>query len=293
MTIRVTSGRGIVHLDVTKPSGREARPDLVDRPGVLELLEGRAGRQPERHRAPGHRGERSPRGAATRAPRPRRPRRSGPRRQARPRRRIGHRTCAGIRAGSPSARAGPAGPSAAEGRVRPPGSARLVSPRNKRGPRRARRSPPGRPCPASRTPASSNSSRIAARYAASATSGARSPPSAAAASVGDRTDRAREQRIRVSRVDAAAGKDVGIGGERHRRGPMGQQRLEPVGPGPQQDDGRRRAWRDRVSAHRPSPNRRTNDQSHASGRYSQSRAGSRWNPSDPYNRWATVIDGSV
>ena len=54
---------------------------------------------------------------------------------------------------------------------------------------RASRPGSGPPTSASSTPASSNSSRIAATWAACAGSGARSPPSAAAASTGEMADR--------------------------------------------------------------------------------------------------------
>ena len=96
------------------------------------------------------------------------------------------------------------------------------------------RSDGGRATPTSsarRTPASSNSSRIAAMCAASATAGARSPPSATAASAGESTDRADQRRIRVRRIDPTAGEDVHVRRERHRRRPLGQQDLQPGRPG--------------------------------------------------------------
>ena len=49
-----------------------------------------------------------------------------------------------------------------------------------------------------------------------------------------------QTRIGVGRVDPPAREHVHVGRERHRRRPMGQQDLEPVGARPHQDDGRRR-----------------------------------------------------
>ena len=226
----VTPGRRLVHLDRAERPGRQPRPDLVDRAHVLELLERRARRQPQRQPAVGHRRRARRPAAATRARRPRRPRTTASRRRAAPRRRTAHRTGAGSRAASPSARAGS---SRSVRRRRSSASATLARRRlaaEQRGPRgvdaRGRGGRLGEQH--ARLLEQLADRRDVARPARPRARGRR--PSAAAASAGVTTDRAASDGSRIARVHPAAREDVRVGGERHRRRAMRQQRLEPVGP---------------------------------------------------------------
>ena len=135
-------------------------------------------------------------------------RRRPARRWAARRRRTWCRIGAAGSAASPSARAGRAGPSEAEDRA--PRRSRQTLLLRRQGPIEPPRSPAGTtaeslPPSASRIPASSKSSRIAATCAASAASGVRSPPNALAASDPDSMDRA----ARSGSVSAASTRPPG------------------------------------------------------------------------------------
>ena len=239
----------LVDLDRSeRPGARRARISSIDRACSScwrVVLVGSHIAEPAARPSP--RARRS--GAARRGPRPRRPRTSARRRPAAPRRRTGRRTGADSRAGSPSATAGRAGRSAGGGRDR--------RPRSRTSPSRAA-APTGRPrqghldapTSASSTPASSNSSRIAATWAASAASGRQ----VAADRSGRRARATRPSARRASGSASAAstrppGKTCMSGANAIVDGSMGQEGLETRRSRSKQDDGRRGARFDAFAAH--------------------------------------------
>ena len=187
-----------------------------------------------REPAGGHRRQRVASGAATRAPRPRRPR-TWPRRRAAAvaaknrasnrrgidggvtqrdngtsrsvRRRRSRSSASSARVVSPRTSAERAAPirAARPGRIRRRRRAARPPPRTARGSRRRGRRAPGRASGRRRAPRRPRPARSA--------------------------DRATSDAVRVGRIHPPAREDVDVRGERHRRGPVGQQRLEPGRPG--------------------------------------------------------------
>ncbi len=86
--------------------------------------------------------------------------------------------------------------------------------------------------------------------------------------------------VRIAAVETAAGEDVHVRRERHRRRSPRQEDLGAAPSLTQQDDRRRQAWLDSLEGHGASSKVRTNDHSQWPGSYSMSRDGSRTNPSD-------------
>ena len=241
------TGRDLLLEHGAKPAGREPGPDLVDRTDVLELLERGARRQPERHRTGCHRLERGGRSKPDVGRRPRRPRTRGSLHPGAPLRRTGHRTAAGTRAGSPSATAGRAGRCEDEGRARRP---RTRAWRRRRAARSAppRRVPPAHPYRrARRRPLrTAHGGRRDTRPGRPRARGRRRAPSPRP----PRDHRPRgKPRIGVGGVHPPAREDMRTAGERHRRRAVREQRLEPLGPRPEQDDGRRRTRLDLALRH--------------------------------------------
>ena len=86
--------------------------------------------------------------------------------------------------------------------------------------------------------------------------------------------------VGVAGIEAAAGEDVHVRRERHRRRSPCQEDLGTARPWAQQDDRRRETWLDRLEGHVASSKVRTNDHSQRPGSYSMSRDVSRTKPRD-------------